>query len=349
MSVTTRHPAARRPWLRVVTLLLALTAVVSTASAPLAGSAVGPRRLDAAALGASKAALQIDARDVLGGRLLELRLPPSSGDSATLAAAEAARRTAGRILDTSVTGDVAVADAIGQADSHLTVVHTDGTETGVAVRGIAGAGFSPTGAWLAGVDGWGRLWRIDPSSGGAARLADGPFGASLAFTADGALLLIALSSPEAPYASRLVRLDPMSRRATALWNAPGFVFSARQLSDGSVAAVVHPLGGGVTVVQLTERGTRSLVELGPRAIDVSLSASASVISYAVAGDGVYLLDRARGRSSRLGAGELPRLAPDGSSLLVLRGAYSFLLKVDGSQLAKLGPTAAWAACGGCRP
>jgi hypothetical protein len=209
---------------------------------------------------------------------------------------------------------------------------------------VRGAAFDPTGTWLAGIDAAGRLWRVDTNSGAALRMADGPYGGSIAFARNGELLLVEGISAGAPYESRLVRLDPRSGRAASLYAEPGFVFSARELADGSVAAVVHPFGAGVVVVRIDAGHARPVADLGARAIDVSISDDGATIAYAVAGS-LYAEHPKSARPVRIGAGELPRVAPGGRSVLALRGGQSVVLTVDGRETARLdSPTITWAAC-----
>jgi Tol biopolymer transport system component len=104
----------------------------------------------------------------------------------------------------------------------------------------------------------------------------------------------------------------------------------------------------VSVMRLGGQEARRLAELDPAAIDVSVSADGTRIAYALANDGIYLVTAgdAAPTGRRLGAGDLPRISPDGSSVLAVRGGASVVVGADGRELARLSSNAAgWISCG----
>ncbi|HLY35917.1 MAG TPA: hypothetical protein VKU35_04310 [Candidatus Limnocylindria bacterium] len=333
--------------------MLALAGLGSISGAGLASAVPAPpaRQLTAAEVAASGASISTLVHARSGGSVLEVRLPGAASNP-TVPAAERERRTALRLLATATDGSAAIADAVGDPEAGLTISHPDGSQSRTALAGVSGAAFSTDRDWLAVTDANGRLWRVEADSGDATKLADGPFGAAVDFERDGSLLLVAGSSAGAPYESRLVRFNPETRDSDPLYAAPGFVFSARRLADASVAAVVHPFGGGVAVVHIGAAETRLLAQLDPRAIDASVSADGTRIAYAVAGDGIYLATLGVSPARRLGPGDLPRIAPDGSSVLALQSGATVLLAPDGREIDRFAsPATAWIPCGEeeCQP
>jgi hypothetical protein len=290
--------------------------------------------------------IPIDIAPFMGDAVVQIALAASG------AGAEAVRRTALRVLATAPGGSaVAIADRIDDPAAGLTIAHADGSQVRTALPGVAGASFAPDGRWLAAVDGHGRVWRVDPKSGLASRLADGPFAGAIAFERDAALLGIEVSSVEAPYASRLVRIDPESGRLTSLAgiDAP-LVLAAQQLSDGSIAAVIHPLGGGIAVRRVSAFGSSPITGLGTDIADVAVSPDGQFVAYAMAGGGVYLVEVGLGVTRRLGDGMLPRFAPGAPAVLVQVDRGSVVIGYDGRTLQTYAsPATAWASCvGGCQ-
>jgi len=339
------HVPRRSSRHRAATVMIALAGLASAVPAPPA------RQLSAAEVASSGASISTLVHARPGSSVLEVRLPGAASNP-TVPAAEQERRAALRLLATATDGSVAIADAVGDPGAGLTISHPDGSQTRTALAGVSGAAFSPVHGWLAVTDASGRLWRVETDTGRAAKLADGPFGAAVAFERDGSLLLIAGSSAGAPYESRLVRFNPETRDSDPLYAAPGFVFSARQLGDGSVAAVVHPFAGGVALVRIDAGESRLLAELDPTAIDASVSADGTRIAYEVAGDGIYLSSLVEAPTRmRLGSGDLPRIAPDGSSVLALRSGASVLIAPDGREIDRFASlSTAWVSCSEeCQP
>jgi hypothetical protein len=86
--------------------------------------------------------------------------------------------------------------------------------------------------------------------------------------------------------------------------------------------------------------------LDPRAIDVTLTDDGTFIAYAIFGDGVYVVSPGES-ARRVADGELPRIAPNGASILMLRGSASSVVTLDGREIARFPfATARWAACEG---
>jgi hypothetical protein len=233
----------------------------------------------------------------------------------------------------------------------ITIVHADGSLVRSPIPGVSAA-FAPGGGWLALVDVAGILWRVDPASGDGRQLAPGPFVGQPAFLPDGSLLLVGAPSAEAPYAAWPVRLDPDSGvplEAPAI-DEP-LVLGIQPLDDGALAIVSHAAGGPVVVRRSTGSLSAVLAELPDGAVDVSVSRDGGHVAWAMADAGIWVRDTADGRTRSIGDGSAPRLAPDGASLLVDRGALTAVLGIEGGVIASLQSLAAgWLACGaGCAP
>jgi len=347
MSAPFRHKLRRRRRLTTILAVLAASAILGGAGVVSAQSPA-PVAVVLSADEATRAglAIPVTVRSVAGGTVAQVDLAPAGSGR------DAARRTALGVLSTTPDGAaLAIADRIDDPDAGLIILHGDGSQVRVALPGASGAAFAAGGA-LAVVDGQGRLWNVDATTGSASRRADGPYVGAIAVDRDGAVLAIAVASVEAPYSSRLVRVSPEDGNETAVRgiDAP-LVMSVQPLADGSLAVVVHRLGSGIAVQRLAAQGSSLLAYLGPLATDVAVSVDGSRIAYAVVDDGVYVVDVARGATTRLGAGSLPRFAPDASAVLVTAGAGSAVIGLDGQTLGYLpSPAAAWLSCAGeCQP
>jgi hypothetical protein len=296
--------------------------------------------------------------DVGGQRLAAVSAPPGRDAAAPggddPGEAEQQRREAMRLLDADADGDVAIADAVADPNGGLTLVAASGEEQLVALPGVAGAAFAPTGGWLAVVDGMGRLWRVDRSTGTAASLADGPFAGAIGFDHDGALLMVALPSMEAPYTATLVTVDPDSGHVRAIHGGDslGLVLAASELADGALAVIAHRLGEGVSVLRLADGVATRMAALGTDAVDASISEDGTAVAFARADGEVFLVRPGRGDSTFLGAGALPRVSADGSAVAILRDGQTTVVDAHGQELQRVaGPLAAWlrpgSSCGGC--
>jgi hypothetical protein len=338
----------RRPRLTILTLLALTLSIGGAGMASAQPPAPAVVVLTADAATRAGLAIPIELGTFMGDAVVQVTLGSSGAGS------ESARRTALRVMSVAPGGSaVAIADRIDDPAGGLTIAHPDGSQVRTALPGVTGAVFAPDGAWLAAVDGRGRIWRVDSQSGSASRLADGPFAGAVTFEQSGAVVAIAVASVEAPYSSRLVRIDPQDGRLAdvAGIDAP-LVLAAQPLTDGSLAAVIHPLGGGIAVRRVTHLGSAPLTDIGPSAADVAVSPDGDFVAYAVANDGVYLIDVRRGVTARLGDGDLPRFAPNARALLVqASGGRTIVIGFDGRTIqTHNSPTVAWATCvRGCRP
>jgi hypothetical protein len=354
--VSVRHRTTRggRTRLRAAVPVLIVMTLASLTGAQLVSADPPPtaRTMTADEARASGSEVSVTRHAERGGQVLELALPSASAGTAAAAlpVTERARREAARFLSASPNGAIATADAVGDPEAGLAVTLADGSQAHTALAGVAGAAFAPDGSWLAAVDGPGRLWRVDPQTGSATQIAAGPFTGSVSFLRTGELLLVKAASIDSIFPSVVVRFDVATRRAAAVDTEDGFVFSATQLADGSVAVVAHVFGGGVAVRRVAAGSSELAASLNPDAIDASLSADGSRIAFSAAG-ATYLLDVASGTTRGIGRGEMPRLAADGSSVLVLRDGGSILLGADGTELDRFATaTVGWVICGeGCRP
>ena len=348
MSVRHRSAHGGRTRLRAAVPILIVMSLASLSGAQLTSAEPPPTATSMTAEQARVAgsAIGIVHHAERGGELVELQLPAPRAINTAVPAIEQARRAAARFLDSAQTGALAIADGVGDPAAGLAIAQPDGSQVHTQLAGLAGAAFASDGSWLAAVDGAGRLWRIEARTGAASPLAPGPFTGSVRFTRSGELLLVQAASINAPFASVVVRLVPDSGRETIVEREDGFVFSASELPDASIAIVAHVFGGGVEVRRTADGSSARLASLHPGAIDATLSDDGTRIAYTVDGE-VYLHDVPSGSALHLGAGEMPRIAPDGSSLLVLRNGKSILVAPDGAELEQFSTaTVGWSRCDG---
>ena len=242
-------------------------------------------------------------------------------------------------------GQVALADRIGEVSGSLTVAQTDGSQIRVPMRGLLGATFAPGGEWLAVVDGQGTLWRVDPLSGRSAAVAEGPFVGTPVAMQDGSLLVIAVPSVEAPYRSRLLRLDPASGETTTL-SSEELVYAGFPLEGGGVAVVAHR-PEGTFVTRAAGGAVGLLATLGPGAVNVSVAPDGR-LAYEVAGQ-ILMVDGPGRTPRQLGPGTRPCFAPDGSHLLLRRGSQTIVIGPDQSTAFRTDEPAALAGAVGCLP
>jgi DNA-binding beta-propeller fold protein YncE len=284
-------------------------------------------------------AVRPDVIEVNGQQLITVELPHSG---------EARGHEARRLLDVTADGArLAVADEVGgHGTAALTIRQPDGSLVLRDLPGVLAAAFSPDGAALAALDGHGRLFRLDASSGEGDPVLDGPFSGALTFEEHGTLLALAVSSVEAPFQSRLVRIDLASGSTTPL-TGDELVFSARPLEDGSVAYVAHRPGGALSVNRIGADGSVSqLAALERAAVNVAVSPDGRRFAYEIAGRGTFLVDSPSASPTHLADGRAPVFSPDGSKVLLHRGDTSVVVALDGSVVAEAPePATAWLECG----
>lgn len=356
MSVRHRAIRSGSRRLRAAVPVLMVMSLASLSGAQLASADPPPtaRTMTAGEARASGSAAEVQRHPKGAGEILELRLPAASSAAAAVSGAlganERSRREAERFLGAAPTGGVAIADGIGDPQAGIAITSADGSVVHTALSGVAGAAFAADGAWLAAVDAAGRLWRIDAHSGAATQLAAGPYTGSVQFTRSGELLLVDAASSDSIFPSVVVRFNPETRSTSMVDREEGFVFSATELADASIAVTVHVFGGGVAVRRVMGATSELLARLDSKAIDPSISADGSRVAYS-AGGAVFVHDTASGANLGIGRGELPRMAADGSSVLVLRDGTTTLVASDGSELERFATaTVGWGSCGGgCRP
>lgn len=267
--------------------------------------------------------------------------------------AERLRREAMRLLDVAADGTLALAETVGEPDSALVLAAASGAQLAVSLPGVTGAAFAPAGDWLAAVDGTGRLWRIEPETGAATSLADGPFAGTVRFRRSGALLLVALPSVEAPFTATLVEVDPVSGRVRAVdgGDSPGLVLAAAELADGAIGVVAHQPGEGVAYLRLAGASLSRMATLAPEAVDVSISEDGSAVAYALADGHAFLLRPGATGPVDLGMGALPRVAGDGHAVALLRDGQTAIIDAAGRELQRIPSLlVAWGpdgSCGGC--
>ena len=258
---------------------------------------------------------------------------------------QAARLT---LLAISADGrQAALTDQVGESSGSLVLADADGSQQRIQLPGLIGAGFAADAAWLAVVDGRGALWRVESSSGRSELLAEGPFIGSPAVAEDGSVLLLAVSSVQAPYRSALVRLDPATGVATPVADEE-LVYGAFPLEGGAIAIVAHERGSTV-VHRLADGNDRLLVDLGPGAINAAVAPDGLHIAFERDGARIFLLDVAGPAPQHIGAGSRPCFGADGSALLVRREGERVVLAADGSLLTVASALSAFAGSAGCLP
>ncbi|MEO8510776.1 MAG: hypothetical protein ABI534_05990 [Chloroflexota bacterium] len=264
---------------------------------------------------------------------------------------EAAIAARGEVLDAARLLDVApdvgtllTTDLVADQSGTLTIQHDDGSQLLVTVPGVTDGELSPDASWVAVIDGIGRLLRVDAASAEMTEIAAGPFLGPITFEADGMLLLLGVSSVEAPWQSRLIRLDPANGVMVAL-SGEELVYGAMQMGDRIAYAAHDSVTGSTVVRRVAPTGSQLIADLGPLATDVDIARDGSAIAYEVVGDGIYLTVPGSGRATRISAGSDPRFSPDGALLAVRHGVGTVVLARDGSVLDRIDETTvAWSEC-----
>lgn len=241
----------------------------------------------------------------------------------------------------------ALADQVGQLSGMLTLARSDGSQLRVPLPGLLSAGFSPDGSLLAVVDGRGALWRVDAESGDASQIAEGPFMGSPIFAADRSLLLLAVSSVEAPFRARTVRVDPTTGAVMPV-TADDLDYAVYPLADGSVAVVSHE-AEGAAVRRVASGASQRIALLEAGAVNAVVAADGTHVAYELYGRGVFLLDRPGAGAIRITTGSRPCFSADASALLVRRPLGSAVVALDGSVLATTNGQAGLAGAVGCLP
>lgn len=297
--------------------------------------------LDSASVRAAGRALELPTRSVEGVRFVDPVGPAGAPALIPLAAAPDGRAV---IVSLVARGQI----------GPLTIARADGSQLDVALPGVRGAAFHPSGDWLAAVDLTGALWRVEAQTGAARRVADGPFGSAPTVLSDGRILAVRLSSVDAPVWSAGLILDVTSGVETPVGATANtqdqLVYQATALSDGSVALVRHRTGGGVTVLRVSLDGLETpLMDL-----DVPLAAvspDAQWVAWPAATGQVMITGTGTQTAVReLGIGTGARFSPDGSLLLIFTADGTRVVDLNGSVLVQAGPAACWLGDGrGCRP
>jgi hypothetical protein len=324
-----RHPAGDpriAAFAALPFILVLLVAGIASAELPS-----GVLRLSPADAERSGSVVRLVSRLIRGSTLVEVQ-PPTQGMSLLAVSPDSSA--------------VALADRIGELSGTLTLAAADGSQLRVALPGLLAATYAGDGSWLAVVDGRGALWRVDATLGTRRLVSDGPFVGSPLIDPDGSLTLLAVSSVEAPYVSTLVRVAPDTGVASAL-SGEELVYAAFPLEDGDLAIAAHRPAGTV-VTRLGRAGERRLADLGAGAVNVVVAADGR-IAFEVAGEGIFVVDLPGSAPRGLGPGARPCFAPDGSSVLVLRGQKRVALSLDGASLAEADGLAGFASSAGCLP
>jgi len=292
----------------------------------------GVTRLSAADAERAGAAIRVNRRVVSDSTLVEV-------------APQAARLT---LLAISADGGrAALADQVGESSGALILADADGSQLRIQLPGLIGAGYAADAGWLAVIDGRGALWRVESGSGRAELLAAGPFIGSPSVAHDESVLVLAVSSVQAPYRSMLVRLTPATGVAAPVAEEE-LVYGAFPLEDGAIAIVAHERGRTV-VRRLAEGNDRLLLDLGPGAINAAVAPDGRRVAFEQDGAGIFLRDIGGSASQHVGAGSRPCFGADGSALLVRRGEESVVLAPDGSLLTMAAELSAFAGSAGCLP
>lgn len=299
----------------------------------------------ATSAGRPPAVLRISTADAARSGALIGLLPHPVGSASVV---EVRAPAPGILLAVSADGSqAALADEVGQISGSLSLGRADGSQLRVTLPGLLAAGFAVDGSWLAVVDGRGALWRVDTTTGEAAQIGDGPFLGSPIATADGSLVLLAVSSVEAPFRSKVVRVASSDGAVTPL-SDDELDYAGFPLADGGVAIVSHQ-PDGPAVRRVAAGASQLIANLESGAINVVVAPNGRRIAYELGARGVFLLDGPGSSSRALGSGSHPCFAPDASSLLVRRGSGSAALALDGSVLAVTQQPSGLAGAAGCLP
>lgn len=338
MTTRSRAPARHTTAFRSGRLAL-LMVLVPLIGGLTIGSTTADRSLAVSALSAEDAQRQgavvsIVTHPHLADGLAEVRVPSQVG--ATLP------RRAFRLLALAPGARVAaVAEAIGPDPADLILARADGSQLRVAMPGLMAGSFSPDGRWLAVVDGAGALWKIGVDAGSAEPVAAGPFIGSPTIEDAGSILGLRVSSVEAPFVSRLVRIAADGSSVDPL-TPDQLVYGMQPLDDGSLAVVAHQSSGTV-VSRLGDGSVRRLLDLGPDAVHVAVARAGDAVAFERGGD-VFLQRVHAGRPVRLATAGQPRFAADGRALLVETTGGSALIGLDGRTVAAFASQAAFAVC-----
>lgn len=321
-----RVDAARRA--RTLIFLVPLLASLAGGAA-LAGPPEAVSRLSAEEAADAGLAIDLISHPLGSGAAVEMRLPQKAAGARMLAMA-------------SDGSSVAIADRYGVEQAALVLARSDGSQARVQMPGLLAAGYAPAGDWLAVIDGRGALWQVDAASGGARPLADGPFLGSPLVQLDGSILLLSVSSVEAPIVSELVQLDPDSGEVEPLADEQ-LVYAAFPMADGSIAIAAHE--AGTTVVRRISGARDELMaDLGPGATEVAVATNGR-IAFVRERRGVFLLDPPGAPARLLAAGSDPAFDASGSNLIVRQDGSTVVLALDGSPIARFPGDAAFVACG----
>ncbi len=314
-------------------LLLPLTATFALRAGSIADASRAPLHLDAAQARSAGVLLEVRPHPELPVALLEVR-----------GSAVASFERRARVLAAAPDGTLlAVAERVGQDPTTLVVAALDGGQLRVPFDGLLAASFAPDGTWLAVSDGLGQLWQVDAQDGDAELVSAGPFAGSLVVEESGAILALAVPSVEAPYASRLVRVEPDGRLDQLIDEE--LVYDVMTLADGSLAVVAHR-PEGTRLMRLEQGRMGAVADLGPGAVHVAVSDDLGVLAWERSGE--VFARVGDGAPVRVARGENPRLAADGSLLLVDDTGRTSVFDLDGSLLAELDGGAILAPCGRCR-
>jgi hypothetical protein len=295
---------------------------------------------DAASLRDADQALTVTVRTVDGIRLVESRSEAAPSPMILAASPDAATVAFSPV-------------ELGQSGP-LIIGRPDGSQVEVALPGVRGAAFEPAGTWLAAVDLSGALWRVDPQTGLAVRLLNGPYGPDLTVLPGGRILAIRMSSADAPYwaVPELVGSETGQHEpaAPSLGDQDQLVYQATALSDGTLAMARHQSHGGMALIRVGLDGTEtSLGELDGGST-VAFSPAGDWLAWEEGGQ-IWLKPMGQGPPPRqIGSGSAARFSPDGTLVLVFGDGSNVVVDPDGVRLTTVHPSACWVGGGrGCRP
>jgi hypothetical protein len=327
--------------LALVVLLIGIGVIVDLQDSPQvrAGPPPAVTVRDAAAVRDRGMAVSLATRSVAGVGVLEPRFGAELGAAGPLAAT----------LDGSALAMTSV--PAGQVGP-LTLARADGSQIEVSLPGVRGAAFEPAGSWLAVVDVSGALWRVDAATGAATPVADGPFGPDVTVLPGGDVLVIRMSSVEAPTWAAAQRIDPDGGDAVAVGAADAqtaLVYRATALIDGSVALVRHRIGGGVDLARIAPDGLEMDLAHSPQP-GVTISPSGDRLAWAADGS-VWLASVGEEPSPvAVGSGSAGSFSPDGSLLMIIGPNAAGVVDLAGNRRSDLVASACWLGGGrGCRP
>jgi hypothetical protein len=255
---------------------------------------------------------------------------------------------AARLLDIANDGTFATVPAYRPAGGPLQLTVADGTNFVIDLPGPLGpetvaAQFAPGGEWLAAIDGYGTLWRVDLPDAARPVLTevDGlVLGRTLAFRASGTLLTTLVDSPESPTQSVIAEIDPATWTANRI-SDDEHGFQPSELEDGSVVFRSYSPQGETTIRLIQGFAEREIANVGVVA-HVDVSPDGQHVAFDRADGGTWILTLSNGpESMRISDGTWPKFSPDSQWISVILDGSTVQLALDGNETLRNSIFAAW--------